>query len=217
MRTPDFAGSSRLSGLRSPVAGVLLLAAGGWLLGGCALPIPPAQSDLTRYFVLEQQVHPAGEAGAEPAVTVRVKPVDVPAYLNDRPLAVRRGGNEIHYLEPMQWGEPLDQGLARNIRLGLGSIPGITVLSRYDAGDKWDYDLKVRVSACEGSEDRSVRFSLEWVLEPGPNSPLPRRTGSFAGKDLTWDGRAPESLVAALSRGVTQFCESMAGTLKASR
>jgi uncharacterized lipoprotein YmbA len=210
------------SGLRSPVSGSLrpasglwLLASVVWLLAACSLPIPPAQPDLTRYFVLQEQVPPAGGTERTGVPVVRLRSVDVPAYLTDRPLAVRRGANEIHYLNSARWAEPLDQDLTRNIRIGLGSLPGIVVLARYDTAEKWDYDLKIRVSACEGEDDKRVRFTADWVLEPVLNSPLPRKAGTFSARDLTWDGKTPESLVAALSQGVTQLCEALGDALKA--
>ncbi len=210
-----------LSGLRSPVSGFLrlasvlwLLSSGFWLLTSCSLPIPPAQPDLTRYFVLQQQGQAGGPAERTGGPLVRLRSVDVPAYLVDRPLAVRRGASEIHYLASARWAEPLDQGLTRNIRLGLGSYSGFVVLARYDSAEKWDYDLKIRLSACEGAEDRSVLFKADWVLEPAMNSSLPRKAGTFSGKDLKWDGTTPESLVAALSEGVTQLCGTLADALK---
>ena len=208
---------SGISGCRLPAAALLLLSAGLGLVTSCSLPIPPAQPDLTRYFVLQQQVRPAGAAEREAYPLVRLKSVDVPAYLSEKPLAVRRGENEIRYLETARWAEPLDQDLARNIRLGLGSIPGLVVLSRYDTTGRWDYDLSIRIAACEGTEDRTVRFTADWVLEPTPNASLPRRAGTFRGKDLAWDGKTPESLVAALSQGVNQLCDALADALRAPR
>src|SRR5512142_3353958 len=84
----------RPPGFGGPVgAASWLLASGLWLLTGCSLPIPPAQPDLTRHFVLQQQVRPAGAAERETYPVVRLKSVDVPAYLSEKPLAVRRGEN----------------------------------------------------------------------------------------------------------------------------
>lgn len=232
MRTNNGTRRSVLSGSRYPRSGIALRAAGlppspqrfgaaSWLLAccfslllaGCSIPLPQAQPDLTRYFVLGLEARPAGAATAENLPVVRLMPVDVPAYLGDKPLAVRRGGNEIHYLDAARWAEPLDQGLERNLRLGLGAVPGLTVRSRYDTTGRWDYDLKIRVTACEGSEDGQVLFAADWALEPAPKSSLPRKTGAFIGQHLSWDGKSPASLVAALSQGVSQLCDALAAAL----
>lgn len=216
MRTQESTTLPLLSGLRSPVSGLCLLASGLWLLtAGCSLPIPPAQPDLTRYFVLQPAVNPAGAPEHARLPVIRLESVDVPAYLGDKPLAVRRGANEIHYLDAARWAEPLDQGLQRNLRLGLAARPGQTIVSRYDSTAKWDYDLKVRVTACEGTEDGHVRFAADWVLAPATDSNLPRKAGAFTAQDLTWDGKSPGSLVAALSQGVTQLCDALAAAVTA--
>jgi uncharacterized lipoprotein YmbA len=200
---------------RSRGAASGLLASGlGLLLAGCTIPLPQAQPDLTRYFILQQDVRPAGGAEHGSLPVVRLQAVDVPAYLSDRPLAVRRGSNEIHYLETARWGEPLDQGLERNLRLGLGALPGLTIVSRYDTLGTWQYSLKVRVTACEGTADGHVLFAADWVLEPAPKSDLPRKAGTFTGRDLAWDGKSPDSLVAALSQGVTQLCDALGAALQ---
>jgi len=216
MRIKDGATHSLPSGLRSPVSGLILLASGlGLLLTGCSIPLPQAQPDLTRYFVLQQAVNPAGAPEHARLPVIRLQTVDVPAYLGDKPLAVRRGANEIHYLDAARWAEPLDQGLQRNLRLGLSARPGLMIVSRYDPTAKWDYDLKVRVTACEGTEDGHVLFAADWVLAPATGSNLPRKAGAFTAQDLTWDGKSPASLVAALSQGVTQLCDTLAAAVTA--
>ena len=236
MRTNHGTRRSVLSGIRHSQSGIALRAAGlppppkrlgaaSWLLAcclsfsltGCSIPLPQAQPDLTRYFVLGQEAGPAGATTAENLPVVRLMAVDVPAYLGDKPLAVRRGGNEIHYLDAARWAEPLDQGLERTLRLGLGATPGLTVRSRYDTTGRWDYDLKIRVTACEGSEDGHVLFSADWVLDPAPNSSLPRKAGAFTGQHLSWDGKSPALLVAALSQGVSQLCDTLAAALSPAR
>lgn len=187
------------------------------LVTACSLPLPQAQPDPTRYFILPAKVGTPAAADREKTVVVRLKSVEVPAYLGDKPLAVRRGGNEIRYLDTARWAEPLDQDLARNVLLGLGSLPGVTIVSRYDTSGKWDFDLTIRVVACEGTEDKAVLFTVNWQLEPNAGSALTGRTGTFEGKDLTWDGKSPEMLVNALGEGVTQFCDALANALKPSR
>ncbi len=194
--------------------GLLLLGGTGLLVSACSLPLPQAQADPTRYFLLQEGVKrpEAGDAG--PVCVIRIERVEVPAYLLDKPLTVRRGPNEVRYLDAARWAEPLDQDLARNLMLGLDAVPGVTAIGRYNRADKWDYDLRVQVTACEGADGRKVLFAANWTLVPAPGSNRPGGSGSFAGRDLTWDGTSAESLAAAMSKGVTQLCEAVAAAAK---
>ena len=194
---------------------LLLLAGGGLLVSACSLPLPQAQSDLTRYFLLQEGVKApeAGETG--PGCVIRVERVDVPAYLLDNPLTVRRGPNEIRYLEAARWAEPLDQDLARNLMLGLDASPGVAAIARGSRVDKWDYDLRIQVTACEGAWGKKVSFAANWTLRSAPGSSRPGVAGAFVGQNLAWDGTSAESLAAALSEGVTQLCAAVAAAARA--
>ena len=81
----------------------------GLLLSGCSLPLPQAQADRPGISCCRG---PAGAGGGRrrgAVCVIRIERVDVPAYLLDKPLAVRRGPNEVRYLEAARWAEPLDQ------------------------------------------------------------------------------------------------------------
>jgi uncharacterized lipoprotein YmbA len=193
----------------------LLLAGVGLLVSACSLPLPQAQPDLTRYFVLRPAVKAPGEAAAPgPVSVIRIDSIEVPAYLLDKPLAVRRGPNEVGYLDAARWAEPLDQDIARNLLLGLGAFPGVTVISRRQTADKWDYNLKVQIVTCEASDGKNVSFAANWTLVPAPGSPGVGKTGTFTGQNLTWDGSSPATLAAALGEGVTQLCQALAEAVK---
>ncbi len=193
----------------------MLLAAGVLLAAGCSLPLPQAQADLTRYFLLQQGNKPAGTTEAGPACVIRVDRVDVPAYLLDKPLVVRRGANEVRYLEAARWAEPLDQDLARNVMQGLDASPGIAAISRGSRVDKCDYNLRIQVTACEGMAGGSVSFAASWVLVPAPGSSRPEASGVFSAQGLKWEESSAASLAAALSEGVAQLCQTVAAAAKA--
>jgi uncharacterized lipoprotein YmbA len=201
----------RAFGLWLPASGFCIL------LAGCSIPMPPAQADPTRFFVLQPAIQAPRGTNKEKPLVIRIKSVDVPGYLRDKPVAVRRGGNEVRYLDLARWAEPLDQGLVRSLMLGLGSFSDVTVVSRQQAVEKWDYDLTIQVVACEGTEGEGVAFTANWELIPAAGSDGRGRSGTLVGKDLTWDGRSPESLVAGFSKGVTQLCDALAEALKLRR
>ena len=191
-----------------------LLGGIGLLVCACSLPLPQAQADLTRFFLLQQGVKTPAAAEQGPVSVIRIERVEVPAYLLDKPLTVRRGPNEVRYLEAARWAEPLDQDLARNLMLGLDAAPGLAAIARGNRADKWDYDLRVQVTACEGAEDRKVLFAANWTLVPVPGSTRAAVSGTFVGRDLTWNGTSADTLAAALSEGVTQLCEAVAAAAK---
>ncbi len=191
-----------------------LLGGTGLLVSACSLPLPQAQPDLTRFFLLQQGVKSPEAGEQEPVRVVRIERVEVPAYLLDKPLAVRRGPNEVRYLEASRWAEPLDQDLARNLMLGLDAAPGVAAIARGNRADKWDYDLRVQMTACEGAEGGKVLFAANWTLVPVPGSNRAAVSGTFAGRDLTWNGTSAETLAAAMSAGVTQLCEAVAAAVK---
>src|SRR6185369_3159683 len=140
-----------------------LLSAVVFLANACSIPIPQAQGDPTKFYVLASTTAPAVAAstGTVPSA-IRLRAIDLASYLNSRLLIVRRGENEIEFRDFARWGEPLDQGIARVLREEL--------LARHAAGavqsgvarpsDVQDasFEVAVKVLACEGSADGTVTF-----------------------------------------------------------
>lgn len=208
--------------------GVAVAAWSGVLaLGGClSVPIPQAEADPSRFYVLNSTAV-AGVAGASVGGTaerpeaerppIRLLPVEVASYLRSRTMVVRRGENEIQFREFARWGEPLDLGVARVLReelLARGAASqvlagGVAAPSRGDG-----YTLTVRVLACEGGADGSVFFRAIWELgSTGPNAATVAR-GDFRPTDLRWDGKNEASLAAQLSVAVVRLAEEIAGALR---
>jgi uncharacterized lipoprotein YmbA len=93
---------------------VLLLLSGAACFSGC-LNLKPA-APAPRYFVLSA-VPEEGEisrrTGSEALQAVGVGPVKLPGYLARKSLAIRKGANEIEYLQSAHWAENLEQGFGR--------------------------------------------------------------------------------------------------------
>jgi uncharacterized lipoprotein YmbA len=179
------------------------------VLTGCSSLVPEAQTDPTRYYVLTAQ--PAGEAAAGKAV-LGLRAVDTAAYLRSRSLVVRKGDNEVEFREFARWGEALDAGLARTLRenlLAADAVAQVAVVP-FPLELVRDYDVSVRVLACEGDSDGTVRFRATWELwNTGAGADVQKR-GDFTATGLTWDGRTEASLVAGLSRAVAQLTGEIA-------
>lgn len=90
-----------LSGFRSPVSGVCLLASVFCLLAACSLPLPQAQPDPTRYYLLTPtDIRPGTDTTATlKQWVVGLRAVDFSAYLHGKPFAIRSHANEIMFLD----------------------------------------------------------------------------------------------------------------------
>lgn len=169
------------------------------LAAGCSLPT--AQPDPTRFYVL---TGPAAAAPAADGAVLGLRAVEVAAYLRSRSLIVRQGEHEVEFREFARWGEALDAGLARVLRealLATGAAAQV-VATPFPLDQHRDFDVNVRVLACEGGADGTVRFRASWELwSTGAGAAVMER-GDYQPAGLTWDTRTEASLVAGLSQAV---------------
>jgi len=182
-----------------PVALVLVLTA---LLLGAGCSLPQAQPDPTRFYVLTAPAAaPAAEADG---AVLGLRNLEVAAYLRSRSLIVRKGENEVEFLEFARWGEALDAGLARVLRenlLAAGAAAQVVTVP-FPLDQHRDFDVTVRVLACEGRADGAVLFRAAWELwSTGAGAEVVAR-GDYQPAGLTWDARTETSLVAGLSQAV---------------
>jgi hypothetical protein len=179
---------------------------------GCSLPQP--QPDPTRFYVLSTEATSAVRPSDAP--TVQLQDVELAAYLQSRPVIVRRGENEIEFREYALWGEPLELGIARVLReelLARGAARGVTIGSRRDLGNH-DFKLAVRVLACEGHANGDVAFRAVWSLTtPAPEGDR-GAGGDYRAADLQWDGKSEASLAAQLSQAVAGLAGDIASALE---
>ncbi|PTX97886.1 PqiC family protein [Opitutus sp. ER46] len=202
--------------LRLPVVVAALgLAASAASLTGC-LGLPQAQTDPTRTYVLSLGTAPA-MANASTRV-VRLRPVELPSYLRTRSLVVRRGDNEIQLRDFARWGEPLELGIARVLREDLLARGGArTVQSGLlpaPAGEEPNFELTVRVLACEGLADGRVAFRAAWELSPvDATAGAAVSRGDFQAAELKWSADNEATLAAAVSRGVDGLAAEIAAAL----
>lgn len=199
-------------GIASAVAGVAL--------AGCSLPLPQAQADPTKVYVLSAPILDAGagggvESGSLPPV--RLRTVEIASYLRTRSMVVRRGGNELEFREFARWGEPLDQGVGRVLReelLARGVAGVIQGAARPSEAAEANFEVTVRVLAAEGNADGSVSFHVTWEIASLDDKPSLVAQGRYRPTDLRWTPKAEATLAAALSRGVSGLAGEIASRLK---
>ena len=194
-------------GLVASVAGLLSLAA-------CNI-VPEAQSDPTRFYVLST----TASAGTQPTAkrpAVHLRSVELASYIKAKPMIVRRGDNEIEFHEYARWGEPLELGIGRVLReelLARGAASVVLAAGLRAFNVEYDYELSVRVLACEGTAGGGVLFRAAWDLSTAGVAPKIAAHGDFRAENLHWDGKSEGSLAAQLSRAVSDLSGEIAAGL----
>jgi uncharacterized lipoprotein YmbA len=198
-------------------SGLGLLSSVLCLLSACSLPLPPAQPDATRHFLLTStDIRP--EAAA-PATVIRwvvgVRAVDLAAYLRTGSFAIRSHANEVVFLDFARWAEPLDQGIARVLAENLQSFGNVARISSkpFRADEQRDFEIGVRVTACEGTVDGDVRFAATWRITVPGGSGATVAEGSYTASGLRWDGHDHGQLAAKLSEALAGLSRDIAAAL----
>jgi uncharacterized lipoprotein YmbA len=192
-----------------------LLGAASCLLvaAGCQL-LPKPQADPTRYYVLTGRS--PGTAAPAGSPTVQLRPVELAAYLRNRPMVVRKGETEIEIRDYARWGEPLEQGIARVLREELAAL-GIAVLNGTQLDAATGSALSVRVAACEGTTAGAVEFRATWQVQRPGDKPATVASGDYRAEGLSWDGKTEAGLAARLSEAVAGLAVQIAKALAASQ
>lgn len=192
---------------------LLLCTLAACALSGCSLLQPHA--DPTRFYVLTVPSVPPERAGEGEFTRWKVglRPVEVPAYLRSRAMVVRTGTNEIHFADFDRWAEPLDQGISRVIKETLSSARNVDSVALNSHGDDTlDYEVAIRVLACEGvwveHGNGSIRFAVTWEVRSVGNNSTATKRGVFTADPVAWSGKDYGQLAERLS-------EAMAGASKA--
>ena len=134
-------------------------------LSGC-VNFKPVE-DPTRFYVLTAQ---ASRESLPDAVRltnlVFVSEVEIPAYLDNPRIAVRRDEHQLDFSDRHHWAEPLRDGVRRSLRDNLAAMLGsrsVYLLSRRrPAGDV--IELQVSLSRFEVASDQSARVIADWRL-----------------------------------------------------
>ena len=213
----DSASKHEASHIWHPLSGVCLLAAALWLLTACNLPLPRAQSDQTRYYLLTPaELRPETDAtAAVKRWVVGLRAVDVAAYLRTKSFAVRSHANEVAFLDFARWGEPLDLGMARVLAENLRAAKNVTRVSLqpFRADDQRDFEVVVNINACEGTADGDVRFAATWRIPVPGGSTATTAEGNYAATGLRWDGHDCGQLAARLSEALAGLSREIAAAL----
>ncbi len=184
------------------------LAFGLYLIStGCSLP--EAKSDTAHYFVLPAATEtvPSKSSGLH----IGLFPVQLPDYLKQRSMAVREGASEISYHDEERWAESLDAGLARVLRERLSATAQVLAYP-FSLEQTRDYDVRVRVQACEGTADGGAAFSATFeIYAAGANGALVAQN-TFTAEPAKWDGDYAR-LAGLLGADATKLADAIAAAM----
>jgi uncharacterized lipoprotein YmbA len=185
------------------------------LLSGCLLkPVKVS----TRRFVLSPIPASEHPSAAREELSVGVGAVKMPTYLLKSSMALRKGTNEIIYLEDALWAERLDQSFQRTLAANLAILlPSDRVyLSAWEPGQ---VNLRLFVSVEEFDVDAQGRGTLigSWrITAPGSDKPI--KSGQTR---LTKSGLPPRDgaqvIASTLSALTSEFSGQLAQELRAVR
>ena len=200
------------------VFALLLVVIAAGALSSCAFLQPHA--DPTKFYLLTTP-----DASSQPATNNKLasyklglRSIEMPAYLQSKLMVVRTGTNEIHFAEFDRWAEPLDAGISRVMKETLSSASNVASVTANSHGeDTLDYEIMVRVLACEGvraeNGNGSIRFTMLWeTWSRGTNSTLLKR-GAFTASPGSWDGKDYGALALALSEAISAGSKMLAADL----
>ena len=200
---------------RSTRAGLFALIFLWFVSSGCAF-LKPAESE-SRYYLLTSEIPSKGSAAhnkSDAGKVVRILPVDVANYLQNRSMAVRAGTNEVVFALFHQWAEPLSDGVRRVLAQDLVTLPGIrAVLTDQSApAGETVYSVSVHVLQCEGMRGDSkslALFKAEWEIT-GPG--LKRNVlshGTFQAPKSVWHAGDYDELANELSRALAGLSRAL--------
>jgi len=179
-------------------------------LTGCSF-LKPAKST-AHYYVLTPVA--ATQSGSS-SLAVGLGQVKLPAYLFNTSLVVRKGTNEVEYLDSAFWAERLDAGFQRVLAADLAAaLPTDQV--RLSAWQRDDVAVEVYVTIEQFDVDASGRGVLiaRWrILSPGGEKVL-----KAGGSRLVCQGPPPDAgasgAVASLSGLLADLSRQLAQALK---
>ena len=185
------------------------LAFGLYLMStGCSLP--EARPDTAHNYVLRvaAEAVPPGSSGLH----IGLFPVQLPEYLKQRAMVVREGASEVRYNDEERWAESLDAGLTRVLRERLSATTQVLAYP-FTLEQARDYDVRVRVQACEGTTDGHAVFSATYeIYATGVNGALVARD-TFTAKPAKWDASDYAQLAGLLGADAAQLADAIAAAV----
>ncbi len=193
----------------------LLVLSAACFLSGC-FSLKPAEG-VPRYFVLSAvpgEAKVASQSGSEATQTVVIGSVKLPGYLTRKSLAIRKGANEIEYLQSAHWAESLEQGFGRVFAADLAArLPGKQVRRMWRSDDV-SPEIHVTVDRFDVDAAGKGELAANYrILIPGKSQVL--KTGQFrAARTGARPESDPKGAIATLSSLVDDLSAELGKTVQ---
>lgn len=187
------------------------------LLCACVTPGPaPRMYILTPVFETRPPA-PAMQAARVPRpVTVVIKDIRLPLYLDRPQIVTRDEGNRLRISEIEQWGGYLREDMARVLAMNLGRIldGDRVVAAPYHAPTAPDYRVEVDILGFERQPGGRVGLSAQWWISRGMDgAPGIGAKGTFSGEPLA-DGVSYDTLVGSMSAVYGALAQAIARDIR---
>lgn len=151
--------------------------------------------------------------GMFPEITVYMKPVKFPEYLDRPQMVVREGNYKLQFSEYNRWAEPLKYNFTQvlidnlNKRIAPGRVIEFTKAVRIMP----DYQLSIEVLRMDTMANQVVELKVNWnLLQQQNGAELRDYSNEFS---IPLEGSGFESAVKAQSKAVSLFADQVAETL----
>lgn len=196
-----------------PLSAWFSVLGGGLFLIFCGCLNFEPVSDPTRTFVLGIQGVDTVQAGNK-SIRLDVDRVEIPSYLEDRRLLIRKTAAEIEYQEFLRWAEPLRDGIARVVAANLSQHASISGVSHYPwkQNHASDYKVRLQILRFEVSQDGLAQMEVLYeILPPDSREKILIREKRKFSRETSLD--STEDQVAALSGLLKQLSEAILADL----
>jgi len=171
----------------------------------------------SRFYVLSSLTGTGGEpetASDKRQVTIGVRPVELPAYLDRQQIVTRVSANELHLAGFDEWAEPLEDNFTRvlmeNLSILLSRDSFMILHTR--GPEPADYQVQVEVIRFDGSLAGHASLLARWTIlgEDDKKIFLTKKSAFKAAAG----GPNYKALAAAQSRTVEALSREIAGAIK---
>ena len=183
------------------------------LLWGCA------STPATRFYVLAAvaEIPPDRPNHAARPVTLVIRDVRLPQYLDRPQIVTRSSGNRLQIAEFEHWGGNLREGMTLALAENLGRLleSDRVIAAPYSMPLQPDYRVEVEVLRFEREAEGRVRLSARWWLTRGSDAAtLASPEASFLGAPLG-EAASYEALVASMSAVYGELSQAIAASVRA--
>jgi len=196
---------------RFAIIGFLGISATCALITGCLFK--PA-TVTTRRFVLTP-VEGESRAATSRQLVVGIGRVTMPDYLLKDSMAVRKGDNEIQYLENALWAERLDHSFQRTLAANLSvQLPAVQVrVSSWQPGEV-ALAIRINVERLEVDFEGRGTLTVRWHIEGSDSGKVVKDGESNFTKTGSSPYADPANIASTLSELTGEFSQILAQALK---